>query len=233
MLSNFKTPEKNFPDHDESLSTVKHASNTIFSNSAHRSRSCRSEGRYTSHNPKVFDQVIPYIEDLEVEGKSSKFLTFEPNHKRKVSHTRQKSITDCHDMSNLTLKKEVSTRNTSKVSMYTEDSRSQYGVQNASESESIIQISSLKQVNPKGNKENVRTSVGKSLQALGNTPCAIYCRYCKIDVHSNIEYYNTRISGGILKMFSSIFTCCNGPLWLSNMTVHKCPNCSLVLAKCR
>ena len=233
MLSNFKTPEKDFQDHDEGLSTVKHASNLIFSNSAHRSRSCRSERRYTSHNPKVFDQVIPYIEDSEVECKSSKFLTYQPNHMHKVSHIRQKSINDCHNMSNLTSKKEVSTRNTSKVSMYTEDSRSQYGVQNASESESVIQTPSLKQVNQIENKENVRISVGKSLQALGNTPCAIYCRYCKMDIHSNIEYYNTRVSGGILKMFSSIFTCCNGPLWLSSMSVHKCPNCSLVLAKCR
>lgn len=233
MLSDFRTPEKLFQDHDQSSSTVKRDGNSIFSNSASRSKSCRSERRYTSSNQKVFDQVIPYIEESELEGKSNKFLTYEPNHMRKISHSRQKSINDCHDMSKLTSKKELSTRNTSKVSMYTEDSRSPIGGHNASESESIIQILPDRQVSPIENKENVRTSVGKSLQVLDNTPCAVYCRYCKIDVHSNIEYYNTRMSGGILKMFSSIFTCCNGPLWLSSMRVHKCPNCSLVLAKCR
>jgi hypothetical protein len=232
MLSDFRTPEKLFPENEDSSSTVKRATNSIFSNSTSRRRSCRSERRYTSQNTKVFDQVVPYIEDLDLENKSNKFLNFEAGHARKPSHSRQKSINDCQEISKLTLKKEASTRNTSKVSMYTEDSRSPCCALNPGESQSIIQ-GDEKNLHGFGNKENVRTSVGKSLQVIGNSPCAVYCRFCKVDVHSSVEYYNTRMSGGILKMFSSLFTCCNGPLWLCSMRVHKCPNCSLVLAKCR
>lgn len=235
MLADFKTPEKPFQDSlDYSSSTVKRAANQIFSNSTRSQRGCRSERRYASQNPNPLDQIAPYTEDLEPEIKSNKLLTFDPHHTRKVSHTRQKSIGDYEDVSKLTLRKEASTRNTSKVSMYTEDSRSPCFVNNASDTESVIHVVGEKKKSQfMQGKENVRESVGKSLQVLDSSPCCIYCRFCKLDVHSSIEYYNTRMSGGFLRVFSSIFTCCSGPLWLSNMKVHKCPNCSLVLAKCR
>lgn len=235
MLADFKTPEKPFQESlDNSSSTVKRTANQIFSNSTRSQRGCRSERRYSSQNAKHHDQIAPYAEDLDLEPKSNKLLTFDPGHIRKVSHTRQKTIGECEELSKLTFRKEASTRNTSKVSMYTEDSRSPCCLNNASDTESVIHVvGDKRKLETKQGKENVRESVGKSLQVLDSSPCSIYCRFCKVDVHSSIEYYNTRMSGGLLKVFSSIFTCCSGPLWLSNMKVHKCPKCSLVLAKCR
>lgn len=245
MIAEFKTPEKPYQNsQDEEMSTVKRNAELIFSNSASKSRrSWLSERRYTSHEPNIFDTIIPIPEDQESEIKSRHLLTYEPHHSRKISHTRQKSIGDIDEIPKLLLRKEASTRNTSKaISMCTEDSRSPCHIKNASDADSVIYVApeevkkesiDMKIKLSQMAKENTCESVRSSLAMLENTPSSVFCRFCKVDVHTTIEFYNTRVPGGFLRMFSSIFTCCNGPLWLNNYKVHKCPRCSLVLAKCR
>ena len=242
MLSDFKTPERIpedsfFPGSD----TGKSSTDCIFSITSGKSRRCcLSERRYTSNNPKVFDQVESILDEADL--KSSKLLTYEPNHARRISHTRQRSIGDIDELSKLQFKKEASTRNTSKVlSIYTEESRSPSHLRNVSDADSVVYVSPEENkcsldIRPPPfafGKENRREEMRASVIMMGNAPCTMFCRYCKVDVHTSVELYNAGISGGVLKIFASIFTCCNGPLWLNNLRVHKCPRCSLVLAKCR
>lgn len=242
MLADFKTPER-IPE--DSLfpgsESGKGSTDFIFSVTSSKSRrSCLSEKRYNSSNPKPFTQTDPVLDENDI--KSSKLLTFEPGHARKISHTRQRSIGDIDELSKLQLKKEASTRNTSKVmSICTEDSRSPSHLRNISDADSVVYISpeenkcslDIKPPPFMFGKENRREELRGSMNIMGNTPCTAYCRYCKVDVHTTVELYNAGVSGGVLKFFSSVFTCCSGPLWLNNLKVHKCPQCSLVLAKCR
>lgn len=245
MIADFKTPEKAFQDpQEDTLSTVKRDVGLIFSSSTTKSRrSCLSERRYSSQKPSKFDTIDIIPEDQDSEIKSSKLLTYEPKHMRKISHIRQKSITYAEEMPELDIPKEPSTRNTSKVlSVFIEDSRCPSHLRNASDADSVVYVVpedgkkgsiDMKMGLSESGKENTCDSVRSSLVVLENSPCSVYCRYCKIDVHTTIEFYNTRVPGRFLRMFSSIFTCCSGPLWLNNYKVHKCPRCSLVLAKCR
>lgn len=94
------------------------------------------------------------------------------------------------------------------------------------------------------NDENVietKKSVKKSMQSydraplpvLGNMPSSVYCNFCKMYVHSKVDFLNAKVPGPILKVFSSFFTCCQVPAWLNTYRVHRCPNCTLVLAKSR
>jgi LITAF-like zinc ribbon domain len=242
MISDFKTPERVvqmsvIPNTDLN----KNPTNCIFSSSSKSRRSCLSEKRYNLNNLNPLDQIDQILEEAEIDIKSSKLLKFDSKHTRKISHTRQRSIGDIEDLSKLNFKKETSTRNTSKaISICTEDSRSPSHLRNVSDADSVVYI--LPEEGKHSfdvklpfmiGKENTYEPVKGSVVLLGSTPCAAYCRYCKSDVHTKVELYNAGISSGILKLFSSIFTCCNGPLWLSKLRVHKCPNCSLILAKCR
>ncbi|OMJ96259.1 hypothetical protein SteCoe_231 [Stentor coeruleus] len=245
MIADFKTPEKSFQSHQDNIpSTIKRDVGLIFSNSTTKSRrSCLSERRYSSQKPNKFDTIDIIPEDQDSEIKSSKLLTYEPKHIKKISHTRQKSITFTDEILELDIPKEPSTRNTSKVlSVFIEDSRCPSHLHNVSDADSVVYVApedgekdsiDMKMGLSESGKENTCDSVRSSLIVLENSPCSVYCRYCKIDVHTAIEFYNTRVPGKFLKMFSSIFTCCSGPLWLNNYKVHKCPHCSLVLAKCR
>ncbi|OMJ82794.1 hypothetical protein SteCoe_16389 [Stentor coeruleus] len=245
MIPDFKTPEKEPQDpQNDTLSTVKRDNGLIFSNSTTKfRRSCLSERRYSSQKPNKFDTIDIISEDQDSEIKSSKLLTYEPKHIKKISHIRQKSITYTEEMLVLDIPKEPSTRNTSKVlSVFTENSRCPSHLRNASDADSVVYVAAedlkkgsidMKIGLSESGKENTCDSVRSSLIVLENSPCSVYCRYCKTDVHTAIEFYNTRVPGRFLRIFSSIFTCCSGPLWLNNYKVHKCPHCSLVLAKCR
>lgn len=72
----------------------------------------------------------------------------------------------------------------------------------------------------------------KMLPTLGNNETTSYCRYCKKDVHTRVEF-NSCYSNRILKAVSSIIGCCSYPSWMASYIVHKCPTCSLVLGKSR
>ena len=72
----------------------------------------------------------------------------------------------------------------------------------------------------------------KIIPQLGNNETTSFCRFCKKDVHTRVEF-NSCYGGNILNAFSKLFTCCNYPSWMSGYIVHKCPECSLVLGKSR
>lgn len=70
------------------------------------------------------------------------------------------------------------------------------------------------------------------LPILGEIGISTYCRYCKCDVHTTVDF-NQCYTSKILKAVSSVITCCSYPDWLAAYRVHKCPDCSLVLGKSR
>lgn len=72
----------------------------------------------------------------------------------------------------------------------------------------------------------------KSLPVLGVTPCSMYCKFCKAEVHTEILVSAVAFPGGFLSVLSSVFTCWS-VCWLDGLKVHQCPNCHLVLAKSR
>jgi hypothetical protein len=78
--------------------------------------------------------------------------------------------------------------------------------------------------------KKLHTSLRGSLPILESTPCTAFCPYCKIQVHTSIELYSQSFSKKVISLFASILSCCEAP-WLSNMKVHKCPHCSLVLGR--
>ena len=260
MTTDYKTPEKNLDDlYTLNSDTVKQLRNQIFSNTAPKSaRSCLSEQRYTLCNRNLYDTIAPLPEDPEPEIKPSKLLTYEYSYQKKIFNNRKLSIEETEENIKPILKSNnLLTRDTSKtVSICTEEEenhKSSYHGKNISDADSVIYIGiDEKRIsqdtidsqvdkkskrssceNAKKSKRNSCENVKKSIIVLESTPCSVYCKFCKIDVHTSIELYHTRVPGGILRAFSSIFACCREPLWINNFKVHKCPRCSLVLAKCR
>jgi hypothetical protein len=72
----------------------------------------------------------------------------------------------------------------------------------------------------------------KQMPCLGNTATTSFCRFCKRDVHTKVEF-NSCYNSKLLTAFSSLIGCCSYPNWMASYIVHKCPNCSLVLGKSR
>lgn len=72
----------------------------------------------------------------------------------------------------------------------------------------------------------------KDLECFGNNATTAYCRYCKVDVHTIVDF-NSSYNSKFLKAISSVVACCNYPNWFAAYRVHKCPVCSLVLGKSR
>ena len=95
---------------------------------------------------------------------------------------------------------------------------------NISDADSVIHKTeeSVKKLSP---------SVRGSLPILESTPCTLFCPCCKVQVHSQLDIYSQSVSKKLLSIFASIFSCCESPVWLNSMRVHKCPYCSLVLGR--
>ena len=72
----------------------------------------------------------------------------------------------------------------------------------------------------------------KQMPCLGNTATTSFCRFCKRDVHTKVEF-NSCYNNKLLTAFSSLIGCCSYPSWMASYIVHKCPDCSLVLGKSR
>jgi hypothetical protein len=73
------------------------------------------------------------------------------------------------------------------------------------------------------------TAITNSLPKLGTLPCTAYCSNCREDVHTKIDFKQD--PGTLVKLLSDVFACCNVPVWLGKMRVHKCVVCSMVIAK--
>ena len=73
------------------------------------------------------------------------------------------------------------------------------------------------------------TAITNSLPKLGTLPCTAYCQNCRHDVHTKLDF--TQDTGTLVKLISNVFACCNVPVWIGKMRVHKCVVCSMVIAK--
>ncbi|CAG9334520.1 unnamed protein product [Blepharisma stoltei] len=276
----------------------------IFTNSDQKPhhRSQNSERRYTQ-NAENLEEILSESflssssqrEDL-FQIKAGKLLDYKenapvpPQHYRRGSHQRKRSICTVEEISAEQLIQEVSlqsrikdfnisTRNTSKAP--SEEGGSNAGSRNqspkchirhASDADSVIYIGfgdDLTNSKIFGNQKEARKSnkcemgeetwINKSaekalkndekqinsirnsrqsyernpLPVLGNMPSSVYCDFCKMYVHTKIEFLSKKVPGRVLKIFSSFFACCQIPVWLSKLRVHRCPHCALVLAKSR
>ncbi|CAG9321905.1 unnamed protein product [Blepharisma stoltei] len=98
----------------------------------------------------------------------------------------------------------------------------------------LVQNDENAEENPVSLMKKSRQSYERNpLPVLGNTPSSVYCTFCKTYVHTKIDFLSGKVPGPLLRMVSSVFACCQIPSWLNTMRVHRCPNCTLVLAKSR
>ena len=208
MLQDNETPLKEI-DNITSPNQQRTLSALIFSGSTQKShRNRHAEKRYSKEN-QVFDkiEIIEVNEDIKL----GKLLTYnEPSHLRtKSKHRRKSSIDENFQLYEKTNK------------FYVKHSR------NISDTDSVI----YKQTEEDLKKHSNYLPVRGSLPILESTPCTVYCKFCEKQVHSVIDFYNSRIPQKVLNLFSSIVTCCQGSVWLNDMKVHRCPFCKLVLGK--
>ena len=55
-----------------------------------------------------------------------------------------------------------------------------------------------------------------------------------MDVHTIVSFKaesSSKLSGVVFGLIGNIFACCEAPMWLSKMKVHKCSVCSNVIAR--
>ena len=235
MSSEFTTPNKL-----ESISpaptpdTVKHIKvPSIFSASSLKGQaSPLSENRYKSPEPNLIDKTVERDSDYESEARKSIKIH---------SYTQESRLPLADPKSICILTKE------NRWSEARENAKAINHLRNASDADSVVYIGSddrqLYEINSNylgigeiKQRQSIipeEISGGESLAVLENAPCMAYCKYCKIDVHTEVEFYTTKISKGLMKAFSSIFSCCSMNGWVDGYRVHKCPNCLLIIAKCR
>lgn len=219
MNSEFKTPPKS---HENSISqtpdTVKHLKNvSIFSASSGKLHASPiSENRYRSSG-NLLEKT------LENDSESGKIIVLDDE------EVKEKNLIG-----------------TVKISPKEKSRGKKSHLRNVSDADSVVYIGSDEKRFYGTNSqsfvlgEKPRQSLGilediknkEVLVVLENAPCMAYCRYCKVDVHTEIEFYTSRVPKKMMKAFASIFSCCSIG-WIDGYRVHKCPNCSLVIAKCR
>lgn len=185
----------------------------IFGGSSQKSSKTRYAEKRYSKPTQAFDK-IDLCENPE-EPKTGKLLTFNEaaNLSSKTKHRRKSSID------------EISSIQEKKVGPYKaliKHSR------NVSDADSVIYKQTEEDIK---RYSKVTASLKNSLPTLEGTPCTIYCRYCQRQVHSQVDIYSSSVSKKLLNVFSTIISCCQVPTWLNDMKVHRCPNCSLVLAR--
>ena len=217
MNTEFKTPPKSNEDSiSQTPDTVKHLKNvSIFSVSSGKLHASPiSENRYRASG-NLLDKT------LENDSESGKIIVLDDEEE-----------------------KEISLRGITKLSPKEKSRGKKSHLRNVSDADSVVYIGSDEKrfygAQPFVLGEKPRQSLGiledirnkEVLVVLENTPCMAYCRYCKVDVHTEIEFYTSRVPKKMMKAFASIFSCCSIG-WIDGYRVHKCPNCSLVIAKCR
>lgn len=70
----------------------------------------------------------------------------------------------------------------------------------------------------------------QTMKNLGVMPCTAFCNNCKIDVHTEIRFIGSALERKMLSLISEVFTCCEGPAWLSKKRAHTCPNCRKIIS---
>ena len=210
-------------------------SSTIFIEKPNQPIPTSSATRYQFNSPE------------EVSPRQLPPKTCEIPNRRKSSHHRQRSIYIASDV------------NIESPMHYLRPRESSVHIYNPSDTDSVIYLgpgdctslnSSTRQDYIEGKAELQLSSVetasgsilsiekdsiskkGEPIQSLGEQSVAVYCRYCKEDVHTDVDF-NSCYSSKILNALSSVIGCCKYPNWLAEYRVHKCPRCSLVLGKSR
>lgn len=176
-------------------------SEIIFSGSAQKTHKSRTSEKRYSKLTQNFDVVD--LENQE-EVKQGKLLTYDSG--VKVRHRRKSSAGEIQCD-----KKAVPTHK-------------QFHSRNISDADSVIHRT-------EESVKKLRRSNRGSLPVLESTPCTLYCSYCSKQVHSQVEIYTHSVSRKLINIFASILSCCEAPVWLSSLKVHKCPDCGLVLGR--
>ncbi|OMJ68519.1 hypothetical protein SteCoe_33997 [Stentor coeruleus] len=209
----------------------------LFPNSCTKSASPISEKRYNRGN-SIFEKSDDASENSDTEIQHCKrLLLYNTSKINDKNNKRPKSIAELDDILQFIEKKDQSNRKSGKSCMDYEFKQSSHR-RNISDADSVIYMCSDEEKYLSDYKSQPPFILAdmrnrNSLPILEGAPCTAYCRYCKKDVHTIVEIHNTHLSNGVLRIFSSIFSCCSLPNWLRNARVHKCPNCSLVIAKCK
>lgn len=94
---------------------------------------------------------------------------------------------------------------------------------------SVDSLDSQNATKPKSSRNSVR----ESLPVLGNTSEGVFCKFCEVEVSTQVVLNTVALPSGLMKVLSSLANCCRGPAWIQNMQVHQCPNCKLVLGRGR
>ena len=233
MNSEFKTPQKHSGESSSPTpDTVKHIKNpSIFANSGSKSNASPiSEKRYNQNNSlfeKTFNDSDSDQENVKNEEKYECPKNFMMKNEDQYINKVVKKL-EFNQAGN-------TTRNLMKAISKDLQKRKIGHIRHVSDTDSVVYIGSDDEKNPSelNSYPFILGQNRESLSVFDSTPCMAYCRYCKTDVHTIIDFYHSKVSKKLTQLFSSIFTCCSFPAWLSSLRVHKCPNCSLVIAKCR
>lgn len=228
MSAELNTPEKVYSESSNlTPDTVKHIKNSgIFSISSKKAiASPISQRRYIIEENNLFDKSKDTPRDSDLDSKKTyKLLNFSCINPVLIEEKENNREEFDRVLSSL--------RNNELTDKVYENKGTAH-IRHISDTDSVIYIGS--EDDRSGNKIYNLTSNDKrdSLITLGNTPCTAYCRHCRVDVHTIVEFHNAKISQKMARIFSSVFSCCSLPVWLSKLRVHKCPNCFLIIAKCR
>lgn len=74
----------------------------------------------------------------------------------------------------------------------------------------------------------------RPLPILGLLPCSAYCQKCGLDVHTTIDFdlkERSRMSSALISLFGPVLSCCEVPLWLNKLKVHRCSVCRSAVAR--
>ena len=205
--------------------------NTIFSEKPKQPIATNSAIRYHQNSPKDFSSYDLPPKTREI-----------PN-RRMSCHHRQRSIyipSEINIESIMSYSREaaVHVRNPSDTDSVIYqgpgDSLNNSARQDYAESKTELQLSVVETAS--GSILSIEKShisgKNESIQSLGQHSVAVYCRYCREDVHTVVDF-NECYRSKILNAISNIISCCNYPKWIAEYRVHKCPKCSLVLGKSR
>ena len=87
----------------------------------------------------------------------------------------------------------------------------------------------LEELYEKENKAGLRP-----LPILGSLPCSAYCQKCGMDVHTVISFdlsERSLMSSTLITLFSPVLSCCEVPMWLNKLKVHRCSICHIAVAR--
>lgn len=209
----------------------------LFQNTSTKSASPISEKRYNDES-SIFEKSDEANEDSDEECQPCKKVMYYNTGKVfEKDNTKLTPEEKAHEVLQFIEKKEKNQRKSIKNQMVFE-LKQQSHRKNISDADSVIYMGSEEEKYFRDSRLQPPMCVSdiknrESLPYLDNSPCMAYCKNCKKDIHTTLEIQSSHISTGILQIFTTLFSCCSLPTWLGSSRLHKCPICSLVIAKCK